>query len=214
MCVYIYIQFPVFLMTLHIYTHTHMIFLTPLFFFSLSLFFLVCRARWKNLWMLTKKKKTNKKKKIWSIFKFKGFSALCNGEWKWTTINYLYTRFSHRSTRLIVKLMNYCLIQEFYKYLIMRHDDSNICIKMRRVGWDFFIVADGIKYGSANIVWRLSTSLSLTHSFIHFILVSIRGCLFLFHLRKFMIINLMKHSLSILLAYGSFPNFSLTSYQW
>lgn len=188
MCVYI--QFPVFLMTLHIYTH--MIFLTPLFFF-LTHSSRVPRKMKKNLWMLTTKK-TNKKKKIWSIFKLKGFSALCNGEWKWTTINYLYTRFSHRSTRLIVKLMNYCLIQEFYKYLIMRHDDSNICIKMRRVGRDFFIVCwwNQVRICEYRVMTlNINLSLSLTHSLIHFILVSIRGCMFLFHLWKFM-----KHSLN------------------
>ena len=94
--------------------------------------------------------------------------------------------------------MNYCLIQEFYKYLIMRHDDSYLyiymCIKLRRVGRDFFIVIDGIKYGSANI--SCDDYQPLSNSLIHFILVAIRGCLFLFHLRKFMIINLMKHSLN------------------
>lgn len=91
-----------------------------------------CAAKDENLWMLTKKKIEKRRRKIWSIFKFKDFSALCNGEWKWTTINYLYTRFSHRSTRLIVvKLMNYCLIQEFYKYLIMRHDDSYVYKSVR-----------------------------------------------------------------------------------
>lgn len=132
---YVYIQFPVFFSN---NTHTHPIILTYSPFNSRDF---SCAAQDENLWMLTKKKFERRRRKIWSIFKFKGFSALCNGEWKWTTINYLYTRFSHRSTRLIVvKLMNYCLIQEFYKYLIMRHDDSYLYKYVRDETFFFFFI--------------------------------------------------------------------------
>lgn len=92
-------------------------------------------------WRKKKVSREEEEEKSDLFLKFKGFSALCNGEWKWTTINYLYTRFSHRSTRLIVvKLMNYCLIQEFYKYLIMRHDDSYSYKNVRDETFFFFFI--------------------------------------------------------------------------